>query len=187
VIAQACVCISGSGQNNTNANDCRFGPFLLDGGFKTWPYIYIFIYLFINVQVASVPRLMHKLPLWTDGVWATLTKHKLKMSSNYSLAALVPVGLGVNQKISLWATLTKHKLKMSSNYSLAALVPVGLSVRLIFPSFVCSFVRLLIWSFVCSFVGQFSCFFHFFALDIDANIPRHSWKEVENQIKKHPR
>ena len=64
---------------------------------------------------------------------------------------------------------------------------VRLSVRLIFRSFVCSFVRLLIRSLVCFFVCPFSCFFHLLALDIDANIARHSRKEVVNHIKKHPR
>ncbi len=54
-------------------------------------------------------------------------------------------------------------------------------------SFVRLFVRLLIRLLVCFFVCLFSCFFHFLALNIDANIARHSRKEVVNHIKKHPR
>jgi len=71
-------------------------------------------------------------------------------------------------------------------------VLVRLIVRLIFRLFVRMFVR----SFVCSFVRLFVrssvpsslpyLFYDFVSLDIDANIVRHSRKEVVNDIEKHP-
>ena len=57
---------------------------------------------------------------------------------------------------------------------------VPLFVRL----FVCSFVRLPIRSLVRSFVGPFFFFFDLLSLYIDANIFRHSRKEVVNEIEK---
>ena len=67
-------------------------------------------------------------------------------------------------------------------------VLVRLIVRLIFRLFVrlfvCSFVRSFAHSSACSFVCPFF-FFNFLSLDIDANIIRHSRKEVVNDIEKH--
>ena len=76
-----------------------------------------------------------------------------------------------------------------------------------FCSFVCSFVRPFVRPAVCSFVRLFVCsfvrllirplvrssvcpfffvlFFHFLSLDINADIVRHSRKEVVNDIEKH--
>jgi len=60
-------------------------------------------------------------------------------------------------------------------------------------SFVRSFVRLFVSSFACSFIRLFvglslllRLIFLFMSLDIDANIVRHSRKDVVNDIEKHP-